>query len=373
MNLQADVLLLYFILNIYLKLHLTLLIISACSYMYSESASICPESAAYLMYAAKKYMLANLVGECRRCLSESLDVDNVVHVLDQCLHLDEQQLQSNCLSLISTNAMIVLTGDKILSASRSVMETVLESNAIPARESVIYETTVNWAIQQLQDATPGEDPTDLLIREFLGDLLYKIRFPVMKPTEFAEISSGNNLLTAEEKESIYYFLVSGKKDRQLKFPTERRIGEEVWIDRAKECATGKRFSEPDFLDAINFTTDQDVLLTGIGLYTASSEKGYNVDMEILQSTKPMFKKSTTVPYTGNSTPYKIVLDEPIVITAGVIYSIKTLPHGRINHYGASCRAVCSRETVTFKFYQHSESIYTTANRGHIPRLYFSFL
>jgi len=220
---------------------------------------------------------------------------------------------------------------------------------------------------------PGENPTDLQIRETLGELLYKIRFPIMKPTEFVEITAENNLLTAEEKETVYCFLVNKKKHSQLKFSTERRrIGNELWIDRTVKTETRKWFKSPN-LEAISFVTNEDVLLTGIGLYKGFRAAGYDADVELLQSIDSVFKKSVTVPFGVVSAVFKLVLDEPIVITAGVMYSVKALSSGRIGHCGLTCRAVCAKDTVTFTFYKHSESELTTEAYGQIPRLYFCFL
>jgi len=342
---------------------------------------MCSESAAYLIYAAKKYMVPKLVEECRRCLMESLDVNNAIHLLDQSLHVDEQELQSECLRLISANATAVLTGTEIFSASRLALEAILEANTLPVRELIIYETAVKWAKHQLQSEISGEeDPTDSQIREALGDLLYKIRFPVMKPTEFAEITAGNDLLTAEEKESVYYYLVTKKKHSQLKFPTERRIGEEVWIDSTVECTTGK-WSPAPHLDAITFVTDKDILLTGIGLNLGYSVAGYDVDVEILgydvdveslQSVSSMFKQLVRIPrrIVLFSTPCKISLDKPIGITAGVIYSVKALSHVNNSGFAKSCRAVCVKDSVTFTFFKHSESQDNPEVGGQIPRMYF---
>jgi len=194
-------------------------------------------------------MLPKLVRECCRCLLESLDINNVIQLLEQSFYLDEQQLRSDCLQYIVTNANAILTGSEILSASRLALEAILEADNIPIRELMMYETAVKWAKHQLRCEMSGDDPTDLQIRKVLGDLLYKIRFPIMKPIEFAEISSGNNLLTTEEKESVYYFLISQKKHSQLKFSTEWRIGKEVWIERTEGCVTWERISGPP-LDAI---------------------------------------------------------------------------------------------------------------------------
>ena len=333
---------------------------------------MCSESAVFLMYAAKKYMLPLLVGECRKFLVNSLDVKNVIRVLEQSLFLDEQQLQSDCLKLISANAKTVLTGAEILSTSRQVLETILKINTMPIRELIVYETVVNWAKHILQSVMPGVDLTGLQIRAVLGDLLYKIRFPVMKPIEFALISSGNDLLTAEEKESVLCFFVNKKKQSRLKFSTKWRIGKEAWIDRTTQHATGKWFTAPT-LDAITFVTDRDVFLTGIGLYTGCNANGYAVGVEVLQSGSSMFKKSATIPYSRRPTLFRVFLNEPIVITAGVIYSIKALSHDSIGFYGKSCRMVCAKDSVTFSFYGHPESQHTTESVGQIPRLYFSCL
>jgi len=324
------------------------------------------------MYAAKKYMLPKLVRECGKCLSDGLNVDNVIHVLEHSLHLDDQQLQRNCLKLISANAKALLTGAEVLSASRQVLEAILEAEAIPVSESVIYETSINWAKHHIQSTMPGETPTDMQIREALGDLFYKIRFPSMKPTEFAEISVRNNVLTAEEKESIYYFLVTKKIVHPMRFPTERRKGEEVWVDRAVNCISTQWHTAPN-VDAINFTTDHDILLTGIGLFTGYNGRGYDVDLEILQSADSLFRKRVTVPYTGDIEPFKIVLDEPILITDVVIYTVKALSNDSIGHYGHVCQPVCVKETVTFEFIRHAESRSTNETCGQIPRLYFCCL
>lgn len=339
--------------------------------MYGKTASMCPDSALYLMYAAKKYMFPKLVEECDSCILDGLDVNNVIHFLDQSFHFAHHELQISCLEFISMYAKAVLTGPEILLASRQAIEAILEAKAMSASESVVYRAVVDWAKGQIQSAMPGENATDQRIREALGDLLYKIHFPAMKLSEFAEISAQSNVLSADEKDSIYYYLAT-KKERQLKFPTEWRFGEEEWVDRTVTSVSGRWRRIPN-VDAINFTTDQDILLSGIGLYTGFTERGYDIEVEVLQSVDSLFKKNITVPYSGNATPFKIALDEPILISAGVVYSVKTLSHDLIGHYSALCQAVCTKGSVTFTFSKHTESKKTSVVLGQIPRLYFCCL
>src|SRR6218665_2546528 len=248
------------------------------------------------MYAANKYMLPSLVRECGKRLSEDLSVNNVIHVLEQSSLFNDDGLESKCLELIVMNSKAVLTGTEITSASAQTMKTILQIDRIPIKEVAIYETCLAWARHQILTQLSTENPTDQQIREMLGDLLYRIRFPTMGVTEFAEISEDNNVLTGEEKASIYYFLTTRKKSSRLMFLTDRRFGEEVWIERTVICLPGSWRSTP-IVDAINVTTNQNILLTGIGLYKGPTGAGYEVDVEISQDTTSLFKKRLTVPPT----------------------------------------------------------------------------
>jgi len=69
--------------------------------MYSEKAKVSNETALPLMYAAKKYLLLDLVDQCQRFLQENLKVDNVCCTLELSLTFDEHDLKERCLSYIS--------------------------------------------------------------------------------------------------------------------------------------------------------------------------------------------------------------------------------------------------------------------------------
>ena len=348
-----------------------------CSYIYSEVVSVSVDTAPSLVYAAKKYMLSKLVRECGVCLSDGLNVRNVIQVLETSFIIEDKELESTCLQLIVQKLITVFTGTEILAASLQAMEVILRMDSIPLKEIVIYKTCIAWAKHQLQFNNSTENqPTDRQIREILGDLLYMIRFPVMEVSEFVEISEGRTILTPEEKTSIFYFLTAKKKGSQLTFSTEpRRFTEEAWIERTVTCAqycTGWVWSASLGADIVDFKTDQDILLTGVGLYTGHDVGGYQVDIEILQSAESLFMKKLTVPSTGDGNQFKVSVDDPIFIKAGVLYSVKALSSGNIVHFGRTCQAVCTQGKVTFSFLYNSRSFHTTHISGQIPRLYFRF-
>lgn len=258
------------------------------------------------------------------------------------------------MDLICSNSKDVLTRPDTLSVSRLFMQAILDEDHLPVREVVLYKITMCWGIRQFKNQNGGEDPTDLELREVLGDLLYKIRFPAMLPKEFSEISTGSDLLTAAEKESIYCYLVTKKQLDQLQFSVNKRVNTEMFVDRTELCSSTHWFFDPYFfLDAITFTTSADIVLTGIGLYTAVNKNGYTVDLEISQSVKRLMNETIVIPHTGNSTPHKVILDKPLQIVAGLLYSIRAKAHGRIRYAGTTCTAKCTTGNITFKFHMHS--------------------
>ena len=313
-------------------------------------------------------MLPKLVTECGKCLSEGLNVHNVIQVLETSIIIEDLELESKCLHLIVEKARSVFTGTDILAVAPQALEVILQMNKIPIKEVVIYKACIAWAKHQLQ----FKNPTDLQIRQTLGDLLHKIRFPIMEVTEFAEISEGKSILTPEEKMSIFYYLATKANGSKLPFSTERRgFCEEVWIDRTVIRLDKKWHSGPA-VDAIDFTASQDIILTGIGLYRGYPSIGYEVDVEILQSTESLFKKKLTVLSTGDGSQIKVPVNEPVFMTAGVLYSVTALYHGRICHYSKLCAAVCTESKVRFSFSCNQQSRRTTHFYGQIPRLYFRF-
>src|SRR6218665_1563593 len=250
-------------------------VVSVYSYVYGEVISVTVETAPSLVYAARKYMLPALVRECGVCLSKVLKVNNVVQILETSFIIEDTDLESNCRRLIVQEAGTFYTGTEILSASPQTMGVILQMERIPLKEVVIYNTCITWAKHQFQLNNPLEDqPTDLQVREILGDLLFKVRFPIMEATEFAEISEGKSILTPEEKMPIFYYLATKNKGSPLLFSTESRgFVEEVWIERTVTRVDSHWYAPP-VVDAIDFTVNKDILLPGIGLYTAYRSAGY---------------------------------------------------------------------------------------------------
>jgi len=325
------------------------------------------------MCAADKYMLPKLVRECGKRILKGIDVSNVIRMLEQGLVFRDKDLTEECLKVFGLNSKYLITGTEIMSASRQAMEAILEMDNLLCNEIEVYAATINWAKQQIHRDRSIDNPTDEEIRRTLGDLLFKLRFPTMKPDEFAKVTQGRNVLTLEEKESIYYVFATKEYDFPQKFPTKSREVDEFWVDRALSVTTGEWIYDTKTVDTIDFKTDQDIVLTGVGLCTGLNGSGYDVDVEVLQSENSCFKKRVSVPYTGDSTPFKIPMDKRIIVRAGVVHTITTLAHSGVGYYGDPCQPVCTSGSVTVTFPNRlgfSSKLTTSDTFGQIPRLYF---
>src|SRR6218665_1365663 len=331
------------------------------------------------MYAAKKYMIPKLVEICRSNLEGIINESNACYLLEQSLVFCEEQLAAKFVNVIAELSDKLLLEKKLLSASRQAVETVLVSNELRSRESLVYEFCLQWAKEQLLIHQGIQNPTDEQIRETLGGLVYLIRFPIMDSEEFGELVGQRNILNSEEKLLLYYYLTTRNGVDQLTFCAQKRNffsswDEEFCVDRVVKCAHGIWGGNTD---AIDFLTGDDVVLTGVGLYSGYSTD-YVAQIEVIEHGNTVYSDTVTVPLTGNSAPYKISLSAPIIMRTFAKYSLIVTRPGNdiIGYYAGECRKTCMQINHRIvNFYECSQRhirkrSYTTELFGQIPRLYF---
>ena len=105
----------------------------------------------------------------------------------------------------------VLSTEAFLHLSHTALEDVVSldiATETPKRQ--LIEACVKWARHQLH-ALGNQHPSDEEIRDKMDNVLYKIRFPTMNPEEFAELTATSRILTLEEKQEIYVYIVSGSE------------------------------------------------------------------------------------------------------------------------------------------------------------------
>jgi len=249
--------------------------------VYYDNVEISPETAPSLMYAAKKYLLPKLSKACGVLLQTSVKIENVCYLLDQSILLSEENLRDDCLTFISSNSSEIFKTEEFLDSSRQALGAILKIEGMMSKESVVYQSSENWAKHQLHVHKSIENPSDEEIRETLGSLLYDIRFPTMDPEEFADLVGKKGVLTDKEKSSIYLYFIKKENIENLGFNVNKRFREERFVDRTITLLTDQWHTAP-ITEAVDFTTNREVMLSGLGLFTGFNGVAYDVDIEILE-------------------------------------------------------------------------------------------
>lgn len=128
-------------------------------------------------------------------------------------------------------------------------------------------------------------------------------------------------------------------------------------------------------DAIDVKTDGIILMTGLGLLPESdaNRSGYTVDVEILMASISVFRMSTLIPCTGNSTPYEVAFQTPIPLEPGVLCAVvANTCAGKPLYQRSSCLPICAKDDVTFTFSTTAcrPNNSTCPRSGQIPQIYF---
>lgn len=234
-----------------------------------------PDTVMALMYTAKKYAIQTLVNKCRDYLQTGINSDNVCTILEQAHVFDEHKLRDHCFTTVFANTNEVMKGPlkDYQNLCYECLKKLLESDKLRAKEETILSACLNWAEEQCR--IKQMDVNDTNLRAVLGDILFLIRFPNMKPRVFTELVSKRNLLTAEEKLAVYQQFSRSPRDGDItaadgfKFLSRPRNSTELFrATRFQEILGGTfDFWDNDNLcDAISFMSSRDINLFGVTIF-----------------------------------------------------------------------------------------------------------
>ena len=306
-----------------------------CRYIYCEKANITAATALPLLYAAKKYLLTGLVAKS--------------------------------LYFISKIAYLVFSAEEFVHLSHGALEDIISMDSlVGCNERQVYESCVKWARQQLRESG-NENPSDEDIRDKLGNVLYKIRFPTMTQKIFAELTAHSAVLSAEEKHDVYVYMILRTKLKTLKFVTERRTDDAV----SRFNKTGVRHSCGP-TDAVSIKATVDIVLTGVGLYGGIGASSHDVTLQVLKGSHTLSKTETKMVSDGSLKPIKIELEKPVHVHANTLYTVAAVMKGPKTWSGEDGKSACDfpkSGRITFSEYQKYDNG-TNVRYGQIPQLFY---
>ena len=237
-------------------------------------------------------------------------------------------------------------------------------------ERQAYELCVKWARHQLREMG-NECPSDEEIRDKLGSVLYKIRFPTMTHKDFAELTAQSTVLTAEERLGVYDYITLGKKVENLKFVHKRRQTGEKVISRFKSVHDAWTCGGPT-RDAIFIQATVGMCLTGVGLYGGTTASTHDVTVSVLtKDRKTLCTTVTKMTSDGRQEPIKVELENPVEINANTWYIVMVVIKGPDTWYGKGSSAYYNIPG-SGKMSVYIDDNISDVYQGQIPQLFYYF-
>lgn len=343
-------------------------------FMYCEEATVSADTALPLMYAAKKYLILDLVDQCQKFLQANLTIENVCCILELSLAFDELQLRDRCLTFISKYTVDVLRSQNFLQLSRTTLLEIVRMDCLTISELSLCNACILWARHQIQEESGDHahsTPSDASIRDALGSVLYRIRFSNMDQVEFSRKFGKSELLSSDEKLSLYYYFNVREEKENLVFDSATRRAHEDVVCRFTSLSSGAWIMNGK-VDAIDFMTDKEVILIGLGIYGSPSPAVHDISIEIWTGKILLCIVATKFESLGSTDPIKVNLGQKVKIKPNINNTIVCMIKGPNTLYGCNGEKKVASGGVTFVF---SASLKCTGRSSHevgqIPQLYFT--
>ena len=278
-------------------------------YLYTEECTFTADNVFNILYLAKKYLLASLKRECVVFLIINLNAENVLNVLEQATHFEEEYLERRCWRHIISNTKKVVSSDDFNNISQKTLTKLLMQDILDISELELFQVVLKWI--KLQCSRKELEPTVANQRSVIGKAIYKFRFFAMSHAEFIEHVSKSGLLTPDELIQIYEkFLGTDSPALKWTLP-DRKRREIVRFSRNILQRWPELFS--DHSGKFRFSVNEDILLLGVRFVAPGAGIKHHVTVKVKEA-------KVTGTYVSDPTfefddifGFDVMLKEPVMI------------------------------------------------------------
>jgi hypothetical protein len=299
-------------------------------FLYTEECTLTGDNVVAIMYLAKKYNLPSLGEKCTNFLSENLNVENALDVLEQATGFEEKELEKECWKCIVSHTRKVVASDSFNNISQSTLAKLLMRDKLYIPEVELFQAVLKWI--DFQCSCKNLEPTSENRRSIIGKAIYGFRFFTMSHKQFAEHVSKSGLLTAEEMIPIHEkFLGIDSPALKWKLPN-RKPGNTVRFSRfpGKLNKLNKWWGHDNTPDRLRFSVDKEMSLLGVRLF---GEQGsiYHVTFQVK-------KAKVTGTYTAGRNEdgvpgFDVMLKKPVILKRNEVVILSATIEGDDSCFG----------------------------------------
>ena len=275
-----------------------------------------------LLYIAKKYCVDRLTQSCLKFLKANISVDNVCQIMEgmHAILESESEVYKQCLSFIRQNFTRTITSSDFETISLKCLEDIMTEDNFVVKEEELYENLIRWAESECQ--RQKLDVSWENKRKVLGDILYKVRFPLMESAYFTRKVATTDLLSDAEKEDLMSYHVTEKDIVPTYFEASERV---VQVMRGIASTTYKagivnNHNKP----TLGFKVSHDYLLHGILVFGCNAGTcTYRLRVKVgAHDNKTIERQLDTIIDTSFDTEvYHIMFDTNLHVEADRLYVV----------------------------------------------------
>ena len=139
-------------------------------FLYTEECTLTADNVVMIMYHSKKYILPSLTKKCVHFLSENLNPENVLDVLEQATRFDEKELETQCWKVIKSKTDEVVSSDSFINISHETLTELLKQDNLKIMEVELFQAVLKWIDSQC--SSKNIEPTGENRRSVIGEAIY---------------------------------------------------------------------------------------------------------------------------------------------------------------------------------------------------------
>lgn len=189
-------------------------------YVYTHNTSIPEQTMFDVLKLAVRFGVEQLESKAIDCIRENITMENAFDFLDKCLKLEHTLMIEILFRYIGRNILTIIEREYYLTASYDALLAFIGQPIADSPEKDLAEMCVKWSKQKCQEA--NKEPTPDLLRHFLGEILHKIRFPLMKVNEFENFVGVHKLLDETELSNYHRYFLGLRNNNVMHWQTVKR-------------------------------------------------------------------------------------------------------------------------------------------------------
>ena len=273
-----------------------------------------------LLYIAKKYCVDLLAKSCLRFLKLSISPDTVCQIMVAAHAISELEVYGQCLLFIKSKFTESIKSRDFATLSMKCLEDIMAIENFVIMENELFENLMRWAESECR--RQNLDVSWENKRRVLGDILYKVRFPVMEPEYFAWEVATTDLLSDAEKATVLLYHSTQKGIIPKYFRVDERVRK---VMRCGQTSTRRSVNPNDKDFVLIFTVSHDSWLHGILVYGCNSGScRYVLTLQVNAVDDESGNKTvekTRINTTSDTKVYNIMLESKLVLKAREYYRI----------------------------------------------------